>query len=387
MLDSNFSPAYTRLMKKDRLHKTREPMKKDLLNEFFHEAISRVIPGVVVLVLYADRELVNAFNAFNHSSVIFGLTTLVAAWLIGLTLDSMLYFYFLWCRGIGKKPLAAFKEPTGGTKHLQFMKDEAEKIMCRSMCIVSFFTLFVSPTLFTHVKPELFSEDQWIWQKGIELVAFTLFLSAYIQARYHRNYELVNDSPNAKLADAARATAILGIVFGLVACTFLVVGHHGLFLTPPQPMISVIIVCFVMVVFLSFCLGLCLLTILSGCEKPVVQSELLGSYQADYPFAKETATLSSDGRFTQQVIIKSTSQVLSTNGTWTFDSQDQSITFHDSFFSVLDGFGQPRKQPDATTTRLPVIHNYGEVQIGDYPTTEYKKPRLTRRLSRALLSQ
>jgi len=224
-------------------------MKKDLLNEFFHEGISRVIPGVVVLVLYADRDLVNAFNAFNHSSVIFGLTTLVAAWLIGLTLDSMLYFYFLLYRCIGKKPLAAFKEPTGGTKHLQFMKDEAEKIMCRSMCIVSFFTLFVSPTLFTHVKPELFSEDQWIWQKGIELVAFTLFLTAYIQARYHSIYDLVNDSPNAKLAEEAsrgrQSNRILGIVFGLVAFTFLVVGLHGPFLTPRMPMIFV---CFVTVV-------------------------------------------------------------------------------------------------------------------------------------------
>ena len=240
-------------------------MKKDLLNEFFHEAISRVIPGLVVLVLYADRYLVNAFNAFNHSSVIFGLTTLVAAWLIGLTLDGMVNFYFLWCQCSGKKPLAAFQEPTDRTKHLQFMKYGAEIIMYRSMCIVSFFTLFVSPKLFTHVTPELFSEDQWIWQKGIELVALIFFLLAYIQARFHSNSELVNDSTHTKLAEeaseklrqerraeaeAAKQRAIAGylaIVFGLVAIIFfifLVVGLSGPFLTPPKPIISEIIVCF-----------------------------------------------------------------------------------------------------------------------------------------------
>jgi hypothetical protein len=112
---------------------------------------------------------------------------------------------------------------------------------------------------------------------------------------------------------------------------------------------------------------------MSGCGRPVTQSELRGSYEADYPFAKEDVTLVQDGRFIQKVTIKSTSQVLFTNGTWTFDGGGQRITFHDSFFSVLDGFGKPRAQAEAGTASLPVVRWRGRAQIGDDPSIEYKK--------------
>lgn len=132
----------------------------------------------------------------------------------------------------------------------------------------------------------------------------------------------------------------------------------------PQQMRNIIVKCW---------LGLSLLSILSGCGKPVTQSGLVGTYVADYTAAKETLTLLPDGKFTQQVTIKSSSQMLATNGMWTFDAADKRITFHDSFLSVLDGFGQPKKRPEPGTAMLPVVDKFGNVQIGDDPTIEYKK--------------
>ena len=120
-------------------------------------------------------------------------------------------------------------------------------------------------------------------------------------------------------------------------------------------------------------LGLSLFGILSGCGKPVAQSDLVGTYVADYTAAKEKLTLRSDGEFTQQVTLKSSSKMLEINGTWTFNAADKRITFHDRFFSILDGFGKVRKQPEPGTTMLPVVRPFGTVQIGDDPTIKYKK--------------
>src|SRR5208283_6111263 len=108
--------------------------------------------------------------------------------------------------------------------------------------------------------------------------------------------------------------------------------------------------------------GLSLFAVLSGCGKPVIQTDLVGAYVADYSVAKEKLTLLPDGKFAQQVTIKSSSQILATNGTWTFDPADKRVTFHDSFLTVLDGFGQPKKQPEPGTAMLPVVRRFGNVQ-------------------------
>ena len=119
--------------------------------------------------------------------------------------------------------------------------------------------------------------------------------------------------------------------------------------------------------------GLSLFGVLSGCGKQMTQSDLVGNYVADYSAAKEQLTLLSDGQFIQQVIIKATSQILATNGTWTFDAADKRVTFRDDLFNILDGFGQPKKQPASGIAMLPVIRRFGHIQIGDAPTVKYKK--------------
>jgi hypothetical protein len=125
--------------------------------------------------------------------------------------------------------------------------------------------------------------------------------------------------------------------------------------------------------FVKCWLGLSLLGVLTGCGKPVSRADLPGVYVADYSAAKEKVTLLADGRFTQQVTIKSTSQILTTNGTWTFHVAEKYIYLRDNFFSVLDGFGQPRKQPEPGTFVLPVVSRLGKIQIGDDPGIQYKK--------------
>jgi len=112
---------------------------------------------------------------------------------------------------------------------------------------------------------------------------------------------------------------------------------------------------------------------LLGCSKQVTKTDLVGYYVANYPAAMENLTLLSNGIFTQQVTIRSTSQVLVTNGIWIFDSGDKRITLKDNFINVLDGFGHPKVPAEPGTAMLPVIRRFGKLQIGEDPTVEYKK--------------
>ena len=125
--------------------------------------------------------------------------------------------------------------------------------------------------------------------------------------------------------------------------------------------------------FVKFWLGLGLFSVLSGCGRPLTRADLTGGYVADYPIAKEKLSLLPDGKFTQQVTIKASSQILVTNGAWTFDQTDKRLIFHDTFLTVLDGFGHPNKQAEPGTAMLPVIRRFGTVRIGEGPTVEYKK--------------
>jgi hypothetical protein len=100
---------------------------------------------------------------------------------------------------------------------------------------------------------------------------------------------------------------------------------------------------------------------------------LAGSYAADYSVATEKLTVLPDGKFTQQVMFKSTSQVVATNGTWTYYPESQRVRFIDSFLTVMNGFGQQNKEPVAGTASLPILSVFGKVQIGGDPSITYKK--------------
>lgn len=58
-----------------------------LISEFFDEAITHMMPGLLVTFLFAHRFILRIFHAFNNSDFALCLFLLLAAWLIGLTLD------------------------------------------------------------------------------------------------------------------------------------------------------------------------------------------------------------------------------------------------------------------------------------------------------------
>ena len=64
----------------------RDPTKidpSDLLSKFFHEAISRILPGLVVLSLYFHNFLSAAFKASEKSSLFCVVSIFGGAWLVG----------------------------------------------------------------------------------------------------------------------------------------------------------------------------------------------------------------------------------------------------------------------------------------------------------------
>lgn len=66
----------------------------NLISEFFHEGISHIIPGLVIITLYWHSEAENIFHKHGHlfsSPLIFIACVLVIAWLIGLMVDAIIF--------------------------------------------------------------------------------------------------------------------------------------------------------------------------------------------------------------------------------------------------------------------------------------------------------
>jgi hypothetical protein len=97
---------------------------------------------------------------------------------------------------------------------------------------------------------------------------------------------------------------------------------------------------------------------------------------ANYDLAKETLTLDIDGKFTQEVLLKSNSKIETKNGTWSFNKDTGAITFYGNFMAVKDGhenFNPNYVQPDAGLTILPVTNVMGKLQIEIYEGTSFRK--------------
>lgn len=125
---------------------------------------------------------------------------------------------------------------------------------------------------------------------------------------------------------------------------------------------------------LSFCIVLVGLLSVIAC-KPNDQSELYGTYIADYDVAKEKLTLNQDGTFIQEVTLKTTKRVDITRGTWTYDSKTGYVRFHDSFMSILNGFGElnPNYNRNLGSSSLPAVKHFGSIKIEFSEGKYYKK--------------
>lgn len=135
-------------------------------------------------------------------------------------------------------------------------------------------------------------------------------------------------------------------------------------------------------------LGLSLFSMLAGCGKSLNNSDVPGTYAAQYPFATETVTINDDGTFEQSIKVKVSGKVVTTNGTWRFDVKDADIYFSEEFMVVVDGFGEMVTNFDRPTRKaisiLPMRRSFGKMQIGVDPGIPYKKlpstsPKVNRR--------
>jgi hypothetical protein len=165
--------------------KTKDSNTNILLTNFFHEVFSRVAPGLVVLALYAHKQVIAAFDKIHDSSIIFGLSILAVAWLIGVTLDIVVIIPLSLYRLFTGKHLHQDREPSGDeTECLRFRKAQAERVMYRSIFLISIFSLIAlyrKPELFSDVTPILFSEDK---QKLIGIIVCVLFLWAFLWDKF-----------------------------------------------------------------------------------------------------------------------------------------------------------------------------------------------------------
>jgi hypothetical protein len=126
--------------------------------------------------------------------------------------------------------------------------------------------------------------------------------------------------------------------------------------------------------FLSICMMLFLTLSLIAC-KPKNQSELYGTYVADYNLAKEKLTFNKDGTFIQEVTLKATSKVDVTEGTWTYDTKTGYVRFHENFMPVLNGFKElnPDYNQNLTSASLPAVKYLGCIRVEFAEGIYYKK--------------
>ena len=68
---------------------------------------------------------------------------------------------------------------------------------------------------------------------------------------------------------------------------------------------------------------------------PETAAELFGTYVADHKLVHDEFTLRPDGSFVQTVTVRATSQVVSSQGTWTYDPGNHYVTFRNGFLVSL----------------------------------------------------
>jgi hypothetical protein len=166
---------------------------KELIREFFHEFISRVIPGLVILALYQHKYAMDAFAIFCHSPILLGTSILVAAWLIGVILDNLVFAPFAlmltfmewltrcirvkwpskcvkWLSKCVKSLCEFFLPKDALSKNEQdrrlHLKDTGERVMFRGMIIICLFTKWVMPPT-SFVDANLWRTKYWLYGSGM----------------------------------------------------------------------------------------------------------------------------------------------------------------------------------------------------------------------------
>lgn len=95
------------------------------------------------------------------------------------------------------------------------------------------------------------------------------------------------------------------------------------------------------------------------------ESNLYGTYVADYDIAKEKLMLNKNGTFIQEVMLKVTSKVDTTKGAWVYDPNTRYVKFTNNYMQVLNGFKQlnPEYSKNLTSASFPVNSFWGNIMI------------------------
>jgi len=157
----------------------------DLLSNFSHEAISRVIPGLVVLALYFHKYVVAALKLAHDSSILSMLSIFIAAWLIGAMIEKLFNTVLIPVMNIrvmkyilAKKCGCSYRGddvPEDGRLLIYYLKYIAETAMFRAFWMISFVTVFVTPNI------ALFTKGEWHQCYGIIAFAFNVYVYFWLK--------------------------------------------------------------------------------------------------------------------------------------------------------------------------------------------------------------
>ena len=125
---------------------------------------------------------------------------------------------------------------------------------------------------------------------------------------------------------------------------------------------------------IRLCLFLILCWIVVAC-KPKGETNLFGTYVADYSVAREKITLNGNWSFVQEVTFKATSKVDITKGKWKYDDKTGYVRFIENYMNVLNGLGQLNLDysQKLTSASLPALTYLGNVIVGSDEGVLYKK--------------
>lgn len=127
--------------------------------------------------------------------------------------------------------------------------------------------------------------------------------------------------------------------------------------------------------FLSVSIIIFMVLFMVSC-KVKSQSDLFGTYVADYNVAKEELTLNKDGTFIQKVKLKAKSKVAIAKGKWTYDTKTGYVIFEENHMAVIDGFRKLNpdyEKPNPGPAFFPADKYFGRILLGSAEGVLYEK--------------
>lgn len=86
-----------------------------------------------------------------------------------------------------------------------------------------------------------------------------------------------------------------------------------------------------------------------GCSKTVTESDLVGSYAAEYPFGTDRISLQANGEYVQEFTPSGTNTAAIAKGRWTYDQATHYLTFenrlvvYDDHWKLAADYSVPKK--------------------------------------------